>query len=111
MSMTDPIADMLTRIRNACQAKHPRVEVPASKVKAEIARILMNQKFISHYTQVEDGKQGTLRIYLKYGPVGESVISKTNQPTNIILAKSPIIVKAVLTHNNLKLVLNSITFI
>ena len=75
MSMTDPIADMLTRIRNACQAKHPRVEVPASKVKAEIARILMNQKFISHYTQVEDGKQGTLRIYLKYGPVGESVIS------------------------------------
>ena len=75
MSMTDPIADMLTRIRNACQAKHPRVEVPASKVKAEIARILMNQKFISHYTQVEDGKHGTLRIYLKYGPVGESVIS------------------------------------
>lgn len=75
MSMTDPIADMLTRIRNACQAKHPRVEIPASKIKVEIARILLNQKFISHYTQVEDEKQGTLRIYLKYGPVGEPVIS------------------------------------
>ncbi|MCY3714624.1 MAG: 30S ribosomal protein S8 [Gemmatimonadetes bacterium] len=75
MSMTDPIADMLTRIRNACQAKHQRVEVPASKVKAEIARILLNHKFISHYTQVEDGKQGIIRIYLRYGPVGESIIS------------------------------------
>ena len=63
MSMTDPIADMLTRIRNAGQARHPRVEVPASKIKVEIARILLNQKFISHYTQVDNGKQGVIRIY------------------------------------------------
>jgi small subunit ribosomal protein S8 len=75
MSMTDPIADMLTRIRNACQARHAKVEVPASRVKNEIARILLDQKFISNYVYVEDSKQGTLKLYLKYGASGDSVIS------------------------------------
>lgn len=67
MSMTDPIADMLTRIRNANMAGHERVEIPASKIKAEIARILGEEGFIRNYRLIEDGKQGILRIYLKYG--------------------------------------------
>lgn len=75
MSMTDPIADMLTRIRNACQAKHAKVEMPSSKIKKDIARILLEQKFISNFVYVEDQKQGILKIYLKYGPDGEPVIS------------------------------------
>lgn len=67
MSMTDPIADMLTRIRNANMAGHERVEIPSSKVKMEIARILVEEGFTRNYRLIEDGKQGTLRIYLKYG--------------------------------------------
>ncbi|MBM3263874.1 MAG: 30S ribosomal protein S8 [candidate division Zixibacteria bacterium] len=73
--MTDPIADMLTRIRNACQARHTKVEIPGSKIKKEIARILLDHKFISNYVCVEDGKQGVIKIYLKYGTSGKSVIS------------------------------------
>ena len=91
MSMTDPIADMLTRIRNAGQARHPRVEVPASKIKVEIARILLNQKFISHYTQVDNGKQGVIRIYLKYGPVGESInstVKRISKPGRRVYVKA-----------------------
>lgn len=75
MSMTDPIADMLTRIRNACQAQHTKVEIPGSKIKKEIARILLDQKFISHFAYADDNKQGIIKMYLKYGPTGESVIS------------------------------------
>ncbi|MBI4553045.1 MAG: 30S ribosomal protein S8 [Candidatus Latescibacteria bacterium] len=75
MSMTDPIADMLTRVRNACQARHAKVEIPASQVKREIARILLEQKFINSFVYVDDQKQGTLKIYLKYGPDGAPVIS------------------------------------
>ena len=67
MSMTDPIADMLTRIRNANMAGHERVEIPASKIKAEIARILAEEGFVRNFRLLEDGKQGILRIYLKYG--------------------------------------------
>lgn len=67
MSMTDPIADMLTRIRNANMAGHERVEIPASKVKAEIARVLSEEGFVTNYRLIDDGKQGILRIYLKYG--------------------------------------------
>lgn len=67
MSMTDPIADMLTRIRNANMAGHERVEISASKVKLEIARILSEEGFIRNYRFIEDGKQGIIRIYLKYG--------------------------------------------
>lgn len=75
MSMTDPIADMFTRIRNACKARHARVEVPASKVKSEIARILLEQKFINNYVVIEDHKQGMLRIFLKYDRMGDPIIT------------------------------------
>lgn len=77
MSMSDPIADMLTRIRNAAGARHKRVDVPASKIKLEIARILQKERFISSYKylQPEDAVQGTIRIYLKYTPDEEPVIN------------------------------------
>ena len=79
MSMTDPISDMLTRIRNACQAKHVKVEIPASNVKKEIARILLEQKYINNFVVIDDNKQGIIKVYLKYGPTGESVISVLNR--------------------------------
>ncbi|MEW6752219.1 MAG: 30S ribosomal protein S8 [Candidatus Latescibacterota bacterium] len=66
MSMTDPIADMLTRIRNASKARHPRVDVPASRLKREIARVLAENRFIDNFALVEDSKQGMLRLYLRY---------------------------------------------
>ena len=74
MSMTDPIADMLSRIRNGIQARHERIELPASKLKVEIAKILKNEGFISNFKLVEDKVQSTLRIYLKYSEDGEPVI-------------------------------------
>ncbi|HYI07548.1 MAG TPA: 30S ribosomal protein S8 [Thermoanaerobaculia bacterium] len=76
MSMTDPIADMLTRIRNGIQSRHDRVEMPHSKLKVEVAKILKSEGFISNYKVVqEDGKpQGSLRVYLKYSDNGEPVI-------------------------------------
>jgi small subunit ribosomal protein S8 len=64
--MTDPIADMLTRIRNASQAKHKRVDMPVSKLKTEIARILKENHFIHDHKILDDGRHGVLRIYLKY---------------------------------------------
>ncbi len=64
--MTDPIADMLTRIRNASDAKHRRVDMPVSKLKTEIARILKENHFVHDYKILEDGRFGTLRLYLKY---------------------------------------------
>ncbi len=82
--MTDPIADMLTRIRNAVTARHPRLEIPASKLKVEIARILQDEGYIGGFRMVDqktDPKAGTtsaqpmIRIFLKYGPHGEPVIS------------------------------------
>jgi small subunit ribosomal protein S8 len=75
MSISDPIADMLTVIRNGCRAKKKKVEVPASRVKSEILRVLLEQKFISNYRYIEDRKQGILRIYLKYTDDESSVIS------------------------------------
>lgn len=74
MSMTDPIADMLTRIRNGIQARHDRVEIPSSKLKVEIARILKSEGFISNYKVVEGQIQPVLRVYLKYADDGEPVI-------------------------------------
>lgn len=75
--MTDPISDMLARLRNATQSRHPRVEMPLSRLKLEIARILESEGYIQGL-QVVDGKagepQGTLRLFLKYGPRGERVI-------------------------------------
>ena len=75
MTMTDPIADMLTRVRNANMVKHETVDVPASNMKKEIARILLEEGFIRGYDVIEDGKQGIIRIQLKYGQTGERVIS------------------------------------
>ncbi len=72
--MTDPIADMLTRIRNAVRARHPRVDVPASKMKVEIARILKEEGYISNYKVMGEGAKKTLRLYLKYGPEEETPI-------------------------------------
>ncbi len=64
--MTDPIADFLTRIRNATRAKHSRVEIPASRVKGEIAKILLHQGYVKDVKLVDDSRQGLLRVYLKY---------------------------------------------
>jgi small subunit ribosomal protein S8 len=74
MSMTDPIADMLTRIRNACHAKHPRVDVPASNLKRELARVLAECRFIDNFAHIEDNKQGVLRLYLRYDRENNSII-------------------------------------
>ena len=68
MQITDPIADMLTRIRNANSAKHDTVSVPASNMKKAIAQILLDEGYIKSYKVVEDGKQGVIEIALKYGP-------------------------------------------
>ena len=75
MQITDPIADMLTRIRNANSAKHETVDVPASNMKKAIAEILNNEGYIKSYQIIEDGKQGVIRIALKYGNNKEKVIS------------------------------------
>lgn len=75
MNMTDPIADMLTRLRNAVRAKLPKVDIPASRLKAEIARILKDEGYISNYKVTEDARQGQLRVWLKYGPGMERVIT------------------------------------
>jgi len=75
MNMTDPIADMITRIRNGVRARLPKIDVPASKLKVEIARILKNEGYVANYRFVDDGRQGTLRVFLKYGPGWERVIT------------------------------------
>lgn len=75
MVMTDPIADMLTRLRNANSVLHDKVEIPGSKVKTAIAAVLKEEGFIKDYTFTEDDKQGTLTVTLKYGPEREKVIS------------------------------------
>jgi small subunit ribosomal protein S8 len=75
-ALTDPIADLLTRIRNANRANHDQVEVPASKLKLEIVKILAEEKFIRSHQLIEDDKQGIIRIFLKYeGPRRERVIT------------------------------------
>jgi small subunit ribosomal protein S8 len=74
MSMTDPIADMLTRIRNANQALLERVDIPASRLKVELAKILKAEGFIRAYKLIDDNKQGILRVYMKFGPGNERVI-------------------------------------
>ena len=74
MQITDPIADMLTRIRNANSAKHETVSVPASNMKKAIAQILLDEGYIKSFKVVEDGKQGVIEIALKYGPNKSQVI-------------------------------------
>jgi small subunit ribosomal protein S8 len=73
--MTDPIADMLTRIRNAVQAKHVKVDMPASRLKVEIARILKEEGYITHFKTTDETGKILLTLFLKYGPKGEKVIS------------------------------------
>ncbi|HHX93134.1 MAG TPA: 30S ribosomal protein S8 [Clostridiales bacterium] len=91
MTMTDPVADMLTRIRNANQAGHDSVEIPASKMKSNIARILLNEGYIKGYEVIEDGKQGIIRVQMKYGADKQKVISgikKISKPGLKVYAKS-----------------------
>lgn len=66
MGMTDPVADMLTRVRNACTAGHRRVDMPVSKLKVEIAKLLLNNHYIQDFKVLDDGEHGMLRLYLKY---------------------------------------------
>jgi small subunit ribosomal protein S8 len=73
---TDPIADMLTRIRNAIKARHPKVDVPASKLKIEIARILKEEGYILNYKVADEGPKKTIKVYLKYQANNRSVISE-----------------------------------
>ena len=75
MQITDPIADLLTRIRNASTAKHPSVDIPASNLKKAICQILVDEGYIKGFTVVEDGKQGIIRMTLKYGENKSQVIT------------------------------------
>ena len=75
MHITDPIADMLTRIRNANSAKHDTVDIPASNMKKAIAQILVDEGYIKNYKVIEDGKQGVIRVTLKYGEGKSQVIT------------------------------------
>jgi small subunit ribosomal protein S8 len=76
MGMTDPLADMLARLRNANKAKHEKVDVPASNLKAHVARLLKDEGYIKNFKVIKDNKQGTLRIYLKYeGETKKQIIS------------------------------------
>ncbi|WP_346354681.1 30S ribosomal protein S8 [Azotosporobacter soli] len=75
MVMTDPIADMLTRIRNANSVYHDKVEIPASKIKEAVAVILKEEGFVKGYEMIQDSKQGVLKVSLKYGPNREKVIT------------------------------------
>jgi small subunit ribosomal protein S8 len=74
-TVTDPIADMLARIRNCSLAEHEKVDIPASKLKVRLAELLKEEGFIKNFRVIEDRRQGTLRVYLKYGPGQERVIT------------------------------------
>ncbi len=83
MSMTDPIADMLTRIRNALMVERAEVDVPFSKMKEGIAAVMVKEGYLRTYKKMDDSCQGTLRLYLKYGPEGQKVvheIRRTSKP-------------------------------
>ena len=91
MAVSDPIADMLTRIRNGVKARFNSVDVPGSKLKTEIARILKDEGFIKNYKFLKDGKQGILRIYLKYGAGQSNVIyglKRISKPSCRVYVKS-----------------------
>jgi small subunit ribosomal protein S8 len=72
---SDPIGDMLTRVRNASRAEHEKVDIPASRLKVRLAEILKEEGFVKNFRVLEDGKQGVLRVYLKYGTANEKMIS------------------------------------
>ncbi|MEH7223763.1 MULTISPECIES: 30S ribosomal protein S8 [Bacillus] len=91
MVMTDPIADMLTRIRNANMVRHEKLEIPASNIKREIAEILKREGFVRDVEFIEDDKQGIIRIFLKYGANNERVITglkRISKPGLRVYAKS-----------------------
>jgi len=78
-AITDPIADMLTRIRNGIRARHQRVEMPSSRLKVELARVLKEEGFISNFKVGEEGKKKALRIFLRYGSDGQSAIASLDR--------------------------------
>lgn len=91
MTMSDPIADMLTRIRNAGKAKFNSVDIPGSKLKMELAKVLKNEGYIKNYKFIKDGKQGILRVYLKYGEGQTHVIyrlERVSKPSKRVYANS-----------------------
>ena len=91
MAVSDPIADMLTRVRNGAKARFNSVDVPGSKLKTEIAKILKDEGFIKNYKFLKDGKQGILRIYLKYGPGQSEVVyglKRISKPGRRVYVKS-----------------------
>ena len=91
MAISDPIADMLTRVRNAVKAKMNSVDVPASKLKIELARVMKDEGYIKNYKFIQDGKQGLLRVYLKYGPGQQATIyglERVSKPSRRIYVKS-----------------------
>lgn len=91
MSMSDPIADMLTRIRNASRAKFNSVDIPGSRMKTELAKVMRNEGFIRNYKFIKDDKQGILRVYLKYGQGQSNVIiglKRISKPSRRVYVKS-----------------------
>ena len=91
MAINDPVADMLTRIRNAAKAKFSSVDIPGSQLKVEVARLLKDEGFIKNYKFLKDGKQGILRVYLKYGPGQAETIhhlKRVSKPGRRIYVKS-----------------------
>ena len=96
MTMTDPVADMLTRIRNANTVGHATVDIPASKMKKSIAEILVKEGYIKGFNIIEDGKQGIIKVQMKYGADKEKVISglkKISKPGLKVYAKSDVVPK------------------
>ena len=91
MHITDPIADMLTRIRNANNAKHDTVDVPASNMKKSIAQILLDEGYIKNFQLIDDGTQGVIRVTLKYNPGKEKVITglrRVSKPKGVMTDKA-----------------------
>jgi small subunit ribosomal protein S8 len=79
MSVSDPVADFLTCVRNAIRAKHRKVDVPASQMKTELTKVLLRERYINNFKVIEDTKQGVLRIYLKYAAEDVSVITNVKR--------------------------------
>ncbi len=91
MILSDPIADMLTRIRNAVKAKFNSVDIPGSKLKVEMARILRDEGYIRNYKFLKDGKQGILRVYLKYGSGQTNIVyglKRISKPSRRVYVRS-----------------------
>jgi small subunit ribosomal protein S8 len=91
MTLSDPIADMLTRIRNAVKAKFNSVDIPGSKLKVEMAKILKDEGYIRNYKFLKDGKQGILRVYLRYGPGQVNVVyglKRISKPSRRVYVKN-----------------------